>query len=95
MSVHLLNNVGQQLSSIFIEHATYFKYSKYYVEHFARVDFTTEFLFLHYQFNQTGLVLIGFGLGHTVLWSHQQACTETIELGRIVYPHLCSVHVML
>jgi len=44
------------------------EYLRHIFEHFACVD-CTELLFLHYPFNQTGLVLIVFGLGPTVMFS--------------------------
>jgi len=47
--------------------------SSHYIEHFACVDFT-EFLFLLYPFNRTGLGLIVFGLGLTRhVWSRSRS----------------------
>ena len=56
--------------------------SSHYIEHFACVDFT-EFLFLPYSFNRTGLSLglIVFGLGLTShVWSRSRSRSRSHSL---------------
>ena len=71
--------------------------SSHYIEHFACVDFT-EFLFLPYSFNRTGLGLIVFGLGLTrhvwsrsrshSLWSWSQSHCVVVSLTSLVHLHV-------
>ena len=65
--------------------------SSHYIEHFACVDFT-EFLFLPYSFNWTGLGLglIVFGLGLTRhVWSRSRSRSQSLWSGSQVSVSLC------
>ena len=57
---------------------TYLLDSSHYIEHFACVDFT-DFLFLVYPFDRTGLGLTVFGLGLTRhVWSRSRSRSHCV-----------------
>ena len=64
--------------------------SSHYIEHFACVDFT-QFLFLPYSFNLTGLGLIVFSLGLMLCTFYYDVVTAVCQLLVNEYVMLCYV----